>query len=77
MQRAQGTWPIEGDATAELQPKPAESLCWTFVLANKFEIDIDLALTETRSTIQINLHATIEGTAPPGNIPTSLALALI
>ncbi|WP_166786101.1 hypothetical protein [Cryobacterium lyxosi] len=48
------------------------------MLANKFEIDIDLALTETRSTIQTNLHATIERAAPPpGNIPTSLALGLI
>lgn len=47
------------------------------MLANKFEIDIDLALTETRSTIQTNLHATIERATPPGNIPTSLALGLI
>ena len=47
------------------------------MLANKFEIDIDQASTETRSTIQVNLHATIAGTAPPGNIPTSPALAPI
>ncbi len=47
------------------------------MLANKSEIDIDLALTETVSTIQTNLSATIAGTAPPGNIPPSPALALI
>ena len=47
------------------------------MLANTSEIDIDQASTGTRGTIQTDLHATIAGTAPPGNIPTSPALALI
>ena len=59
-----GTWPIDGDATAELEHKLAESLWWTFVLANKLDIDIERAFTETMSTIRSNLEATIDRTAP-------------
>ena len=58
-----GTWPIDGDATAELKHKLAESLWWTFVLAGKLDIDIDQAFSETMSTIRTNLEATIERTA--------------
>ncbi|WP_174843096.1 hypothetical protein [Cryobacterium sp. TMS1-20-1] len=58
-----GTWPIDGDATAELKHKLAESLWWTFVLASKLDIDIDQAFSETMSTIRTNLEATIERTA--------------
>ena len=59
-----GTWPIDGDANAELKHKLAESLWWTFVLADKLDIDIDQAFTETMNTIQSGLVATIERTEP-------------
>ena len=59
-----GTWPIDGDATAELKHKLAESLWWTFVLADKLDIDIDQAFSETMGTIRTNLQATIERTRP-------------
>ena len=61
-----GTWPIDGDATAELKHKLAESLWWAFVLADRLDIDIDIdeAFVETMSTIRTNLEATIECTAP-------------
>jgi hypothetical protein len=59
-----GTWPIEKDATAELEHKLAESLWWTFVLADKLDIDIDVAFSNTMSTIRAGLLSTIERTAP-------------
>ena len=59
-----GTWPIDGDVTAELRHKLSESLWWTFVLASKLNIDIDAAFTETMASIHANLTATIERTAP-------------
>ncbi|SDM96837.1 hypothetical protein SAMN05216368_10393 [Cryobacterium flavum] len=59
-----GTWPIDGDATAELKHKLAESLWWTFVLADKLDIDIDQAFTGTMTTIRTNLEATSERTKP-------------
>ncbi|WP_104134644.1 hypothetical protein [Cryobacterium sp. Y62] len=37
-----GIWPIDGDATAGVKHKLAESLWWSFVLANKLDIDIDI-----------------------------------
>lgn len=58
-----GTWPIDGDATTELKDKLAESLWWTFVLANKLDIDIDQAFSETMTTIRANPEATVERTA--------------
>jgi hypothetical protein len=59
-----GVWPVEGDANAELKHKLAESLWWTFVLADKLNIDIDQAFAETMETISAGLVATIEGTGP-------------
>ena len=59
-----GTWPIDGDATAELKHKLAESLWWTFVLADKLDINIDEAFSETMGKIRTGLEATIERTAP-------------
>ena len=53
------TWPIDGDVTAELEHKLAESLWWTFVLADKLDIDIDDAFVHTMSTIEKNLEAAI------------------
>jgi hypothetical protein len=59
-----GTWPVEGDATAELKHKLAESLWCTFVLADKLDIDITAAFGETMDKIQAGLESTIERTAP-------------
>jgi len=59
-----GTWPIDGDVTAELRHKLSESLWWTFVLANKLNIDIDAAFTETMGSIHANLTRTIQRTDP-------------
>jgi hypothetical protein len=59
-----GTWPISGDEVVELRHKLAESLWWTFVLADKLDIDIDAAFTETMLTIRAGLVATIARTAP-------------
>jgi len=54
-----GTWPINGDVTAELEHKLAESLWWTFVLADKLGVDIDDAFVQTMSTIEKGLEAAI------------------
>jgi hypothetical protein len=59
-----GTWPIDGDSTAELRHKLAESLWWTFVIADRLGIDINDAFTETMASISTNLEATIARTAP-------------
>jgi len=59
-----GTWPIDGDSTAELKHKLAESLWWTFVIADRLGIDIDEAFSDTMASISTNLEATIARTAP-------------
>jgi NTP pyrophosphatase (non-canonical NTP hydrolase) len=59
-----GVWPIEGDATAELQHKLAESLWWTFVLADKLGVDLADAYPRTMNGIRSGLEASIERTAP-------------
>ena len=56
------TWGIDGDPDAELKHKLAEALWWVFVLAEKLDIDIDLAFTESMSTIRTGLHETIART---------------
>lgn len=58
-----GTWAIDGDENAELRHKLAESLWWVFVLAEKLDIDIDQAFTDTMTTIRTGLDATIARTA--------------
>lgn len=61
-----GTWGIEGDVDAELKHKLAESLWWTFVLADKLGIDIDKAFADTMTTIQADLKIAIASTAHSG-----------
>lgn len=58
------TWPIDGDADAELKHKLAETLWWVFVLADKLDIDIDQAFIDTMATIRTGLDATIARTTP-------------
>lgn len=59
-----GTWGIDGDPRAELEHKLAESMWWTFVLADKLGIDIDEAFTQTMDRIRAGLESTIARTAP-------------
>ena len=62
-----GTWGIDGDPSAELKHKLAESLWWTFVLADKLGIDLDEAYTDTMASIGAGLESTIARTAPAGS----------
>lgn len=55
----EGTWAIEGDPRAELRHKLAESMWWTFVLADWLDIDLDAAFRDTISTIRTGLEASI------------------
>lgn len=59
-----GTWKINGDPRAELEHKLAESMWWTFVLADKLDIDLDAAYTDTMSNIRAGLESTIARTEP-------------
>ncbi|GGD69774.1 hypothetical protein [Microbacterium murale] len=58
----EGTWAIDGDPRAELTHKLAESMWWTFVLADRLGIDMDEAYGDTLSSIRTNLEATIART---------------
>ena len=62
-----GTWGIDGDPRAELKHKLAESMWWTFVLADKLDIDLDEAYTDTMASIGADLEATIARTEPTGS----------
>lgn len=57
-----GTWDINGDPRAELQHKLAESMWWTFVLADKLGIDLEQAYGDTMAEIRTGLEAAIAGT---------------
>ncbi|RPF27317.1 MULTISPECIES: hypothetical protein [Georgenia] len=59
-----GTWGIDRDPRAELEHKLAESMWWTFVLADKLGIDIDEAFTRTMGRIRTGLESTIARTDP-------------
>jgi len=66
-----GTWHIEGDPRAELEHKLAESMWWTFVLADKLGIDLDVAYTDTMASIRSGLKSTIDRTQPVGSASAS------
>jgi effector-binding domain-containing protein len=59
-----GTWGIDGDPRAELEHKLAESMWWTFVLADRLGIDVDEAYARTMERIRAGLEATIARTDP-------------
>lgn len=59
-----GTWDIEGDPRAELEHKLAESMWWTFVLADKLGIDMNEAYVQTMDRIRTGLVATVARTEP-------------
>jgi hypothetical protein len=60
----EGTWAIDGDPRAELEHKLAESIWWTFILADKLDIDLDEAYADTMSSIRAGLESTIARTGP-------------
>lgn len=55
-----GTWDIEGDVTAQLEHKLAESLWWVIVLAERLNIDITDAFTATMDRIEQGLVPAVE-----------------
>lgn len=60
-----GTWSIDGDPKTELKYKLAESIWWTFVLADKLGIDLDEAYADAMASIRAGLESTIARTEPP------------
>lgn len=54
-----GTWDTEGDVTAQLEHKLAESLWWVIVLAERLDIDITEAFTTTMDGIEQGLAPAI------------------
>lgn len=57
----EGTWGIDGDATAELEHKLSESLWWIFVLADRLDIDMTAAYNKTLDHIQGGLESAVAG----------------
>ena len=60
-----GTWGIDGDPRAAMTHKLAESIWWTFVLADKLDIDLDEAYANTMASIRAGLESTIARTESP------------
>ena len=60
-----GTWGLDGDPKDELKHKLAESIWWTFVLADKLDIDLDEAYADAMASIRTGLESTIARTEPP------------
>lgn len=58
-----GVWGIDGDVDAELRHKLSEVVWWAFVLADRLDIDIDAAYTDTMTHIRAGLEETIARTA--------------
>lgn len=54
-----GTWGIDGDVTAQLKHKLAESLWWVIVLAERLDIDITEAFAGTMDDIERGLAAAV------------------
>lgn len=57
----EGTWDIDGDPTAELEHKLAESLWWVFVIADRLDIDMTDAFNKTMDKIQFGLDQEVKG----------------
>lgn len=58
----QGRWPVEKEATHDLQHKLGECIWWLIVLADRMEIDaesaLEMFLTKTEQQLQGSLRAT-------------------
>jgi hypothetical protein len=57
----EGTWDIDGDATAELEHKLSESLWWIFVLADRLDIDMTEAFNKAMDKIGAGLGSAVTG----------------
>ena len=56
-----GTWDIDGDVTAQLEHKLAESMWWVMVIAERLDIDIADAFASTMDRIGTGLDRAIQG----------------
>ena len=56
----EGTWGIDGDPKGELEHKLAESLWWIFVLADRLDIDINVAFNKTMNRIDDDLRTAVD-----------------
>lgn len=54
-----GTWDIDGDVTAQLEHKLAESLWWVMVIADRLDIDIADAYKATMDRIESGLSRAV------------------
>lgn len=57
---AEGTWAVDGDLREQLEHKLAESVWWTFVLADRLDVDLDGAYGRTMDRIGRQLAARVE-----------------
>lgn len=57
---AEGTWPVDGDLRQQLEHKLAESVWWTFVLADRLDVDLDDAYGRTMDGMRRQLTARVE-----------------
>lgn len=55
-----GTWDIDGDVTAQLEHKLAESMWWVMVIAKRLDIDIADAFASTMDQIEAGLSHAVE-----------------
>lgn len=54
-----GTWDIDGDVTAQLEHKLAESMWWVMTIANRLDIDIADDYETTMDRIEDNLSKAV------------------
>ena len=54
-----GTWTTDGDVTAQLQHKLAESMWWVMVIADRLGIDMAEAFDTTMNRIESELGAAV------------------
>lgn len=57
---AERTWDIDGDSAAELGHKLAECVWWTFVLADRLDVDLTDAYGATMDKIERGLVEAVE-----------------
>jgi len=60
---AEGRWIPDGDLTEQTTGKLAECLWWVLVLAQRLEVDIDVAFETTMHRIQTHLEASLARTS--------------
>nr|WP_206026145.1 hypothetical protein [Roseimicrobium sp. ORNL1] len=60
----QGRWPVEKEATHELEHKLGECIWWLMVLAERMEIDAESALEAFLTTTEQQLKGSLPTTPP-------------